>query len=107
MDENEEVKKANEELEKLKQDEINSWYALRRQGAVVDERLRLSYATRKGVEQGLEQGVARGEKLKQIEIAKKMILKDMDDESIIELTGLTKKEIEEIKKSLSEKVNKN
>ena len=36
-----------------------------------------------------------------------MILKDMDDESIIELTGLTKKEIEEIKKNLSEKVNKN
>ncbi len=103
MDENEEVKKANEELEKLKQDEINSWYALRRQGAVVDEKLRLSYATRKG----LEQGIAQGEKLKQIEIAKKMILKDMDDESIIELTGLTKKEVEEIKKSLSEKVNKN
>ncbi len=103
IDENEEVKKENEELEKLKQDEINSWYALRRQGAVVDEKLRLSYATRKG----LEQGVAQGEKSKQIEIAKKLILKDMDDEFIIELTGLTNEEIEEIKKSLSEKVNKN
>ena len=102
MDENEEVKKANEELEKLKQDEINSWYALRRQGAVVDEKLRLSYATRKGVEQGLEQGleqgIAQGEKSKQIEIAKKLLKEKVDIKIIISATGLTKEEIEELKK---------
>ncbi len=103
MDENEEVKKANEELEKLKQDEINSWYALRRQGAVVDERLRLSYATRKG----LEQGIIKGVKSEKIEIAKKMIEQGIDINSVIICTGLTKKEIEEIKKNISEKVKKN
>ena len=104
MDENEEVKKANEELEKLKQDEINSWYALRRQGAVVDEKLRLSYATRKGVEQGfeqgLEQGIAQGEKSKQIEIAKKLLKEKVDIKIIISATGLSKEEIEELKKEV-------
>ncbi len=90
MDENEEIKKANEELEKLKQDEINSWYALRRQGAVVDEKLRLSYATRKGIEQ------------EKIEIAKKMIKQGIDIKNIIICTGLSKDEVEKLLK----KVNK-
>ena len=107
MDENEEVKKANEELEKLKQDEINSWYALRRQGAVVDEKLRLSYATRKGLEQGIEQGIIKGVKNEKIEIARKMLSKNVDIDSIVEFTGLTKKEIEEIKKRLLENVKNN
>ena len=84
------LKKANEELEKLKQDEINSWYALRRQGAVVDEKLRLSYATRKGIEQ------------EKIEIAKKMIKQGIDIKNIIICTGLSKDEVEKLLK----KVNK-
>ena len=92
MDENEEVKKANEELEKLKQDEINSWYALRRQGAVVDEKLRLSYATRKGVEQG-----TKNEKK---EIAKNLLKEKVDIKIIISATGLSKEEIEELKKEI-------
>ena len=100
MDENEEIKKANEELEKLKQDEINSWYALRRQGAVVDEKLRLSYATRKGLEQGIEQGIAKGSKNERIEIAKKLLKEKVDIKIIISATGLSKEEIEELKKEV-------
>ena len=96
MDENEEVKKANEELEKLKQDEINSWYALRRQGSVVDEKLRLSYATRKG----LEQGIAQGTKNEKIEIAKNLLKEKVDIKIIISATGLSKEEIEELKKEI-------
>lgn len=102
MDENEEVKKAQEELEKLKQDEIDSWYALRRQGAVVDEKLRLSYATRKGLEQGMKRGI----KSEKIEIAKKMIEQGIDINDIIICTGLNKEKVKKIEKELKESVGK-
>ena len=41
-------------------------------------------------------GMDKGEKKKALEIAKSMKLKEMNIDLILELTGLTKKEVEEI-----------
>ena len=51
---------------------------------------------KQGIERGIEQGIERGEKKKQIEIAKRMLEKGKDIEEIIEMTELTKEEIQKI-----------
>jgi len=50
-----------------------------------------------GLEQGLEQGVKQGHKEEKLEIAKNMLLKDMDINTISEITGLMPEEIEGLK----------
>lgn len=52
----------------------------------------IGFAKREGIEQGIEQG----EKRKQLQIAKKMLEKDMPIKLIAEFTGLTEDEIEKI-----------
>jgi predicted transposase/invertase (TIGR01784 family) len=49
-----------------------------------------------GVKQGIEQGKEQGSKENQLKIAKKMLNKNKPIEEIIEFTGLTKEEIENI-----------
>ena len=64
-----------------------------------ERRIRNSFriqALREGREEGFEQGISKGEKNKQIEIAKKMLSKDVPIENIVEFTGLTKEEIEKL-----------
>ena len=55
----------------------------------------------KGIEQGIKQGIKQGEKKKSIEIAKKGILKGLDNETIMDLTELSIEEIELIRKEMS------
>ena len=55
----------------------------------------------KGIEQGIKQGIKQGEKKKSIEIAKKGILKGLDNETIMDLTELSIEEIELIRKEIS------
>ena len=50
-----------------------------------------------GLQEGLEKGMQEGEKKKQIEIAKNLLLANVDISIIIQTTGLTKEEIEELK----------
>ena len=50
----------------------------------------------KGVDDGIEEGKAKGAREKQIEIAKSMLKENMDIEMIIKITGLTKQEIEKL-----------
>ena len=51
-----------------------------------------------GVERGMEQGIKEGSKQKEIEIARKMLNKNKEISEIIEFTGLSKEEIESLKK---------
>ena len=55
----------------------------------------------KGIQKGIEQGIKQGEKKKSIEIAKKGILKGLDNETIMDLTELSIEEIELIRKEMS------
>jgi len=52
-----------------------------------------------GLEQGLQEGLEQGKKEKQIEIAEKMLIKQISIEQIVEITGLTEKEIYNLKKN--------
>lgn len=93
MENNEAVKKAKEELDEIAQDEHDALLAEMRLKYIRDKHSELKYATRKGREQGLEEG-AKAEK---IEIARKMLKDNVNIEDIIHYTNLTKKEIENLK----------
>ena len=82
--ENKEIKKAKEILEEISQDEREQRLAELR------EKYRMDQNAVYG--RGYEVGEEKGKK----EIAKKMKDKGMDIESIIEITGLTKQEIEKL-----------
>ncbi len=66
----------------------------------IEENLRLEHAYNNGKEQGkeegIEQGIEQGEKQKSMKIAKNLLAKGIDINTIIETTGLTKEEIEEL-----------
>ena len=89
MSENKNIKKAKDVLEKIKQDKAEQDRALRRMMYIMDQQAIQQY----GYEQGIEQGV----KQTKLDIAKKLLSKNMPIENIVELTGLTKEEIEKLK----------
>ena len=88
MEENKNLKEAVEKLNKINEDEKMQRIIELREKAIRDEHA--IYA--KGVDDGIEKG-AKGEKL---QIAKNMIKKGMNVSDIIEVTGLTKEEIEKL-----------
>ena len=93
MDENEDLKLAKEELEKLKQDEHARYMAELRMKHIRDS----NAIEARGLRLGREQGIEQGKKEKQFEIAKKLLDLKMPIEQIIEVTGLTEEEIKNIK----------
>ena len=98
--ENEEIKEAVDQLTEMSADEYE------RELYEIRERSRLTYHTemnearRKGVEEGEKIGEKRGKKIGKDEekrkIAKKMKEKGTDINYIIEITGLTNEEINEL-----------
>ena len=104
MEENEEIKKANEQLEYLTGDEAVRRMAFLREKAERDYVTNMSGAREEGIEEGkkigvkkgIEEGKKEGEKNKVIEIAKEMLKEGMEIEKIIKITGLTEEELEEI-----------
>ena len=89
MDENEDIRKAAEELNAMSEDDELRLEAELRLKGLRDEQAAIEYATNKGIEEG--------EKKKQIEIAKKLLEMKMSIKDIKEATGLTEEEIENIK----------
>ena len=57
----------------------------------------LEQGIKEGLEQGIEQGIEQGTQQKTLEIAKKMLNKNIDITTIEEITGLTKEEITKLK----------
>ena len=86
--ENENIKKAREELEKISDDEYEQELALKREMFLHDMASLEAKGYRNGEKAGLEKG--------KIEIAKKMLKDGLDIEIIIKYTGLTKEEIEKM-----------
>ena len=84
MSNNKYIKKAEEELEYLTGDEETRRLAYLREKAIRDERAAMTKARREGKEKT------------QKDIARKMLAKNIDISLIIELTGLTKEEIENL-----------
>jgi flagellar biosynthesis/type III secretory pathway protein FliH len=73
---------ARDELEKIRQNEIERWIYLREEMAISDERSRLKTAELQGIEigraEGLEQGFAKGRTIERISMVRKKILKGKD-----------------------------
>ena len=89
MEENKNIKKAKEELDKISQDKHERWLAELREKAILDE-----LALRKtGYNEGKKDGIKEGKK----ELIQSMLNNGIDIETIIKITGLTKEEIEKLK----------
>ena len=85
MKENEDIRKAKEELEKIKQNEKDLRLAELRMKYILDQ----NWARNSGFREGRKEGKK--------EIAKKLIEFKMPIEQIVEITGLNEEEIKSIK----------
>ena len=63
-----------------------------------NERSALKSAEEKGIQKGLQKGLEQGAKQEKLEIAKKLIQNGLDNNFIIETTGLTLDEVRELRK---------
>ena len=107
-EDNKAVQKAKKVLEEISQDERERYLAELRQKYIMDQKAMidagydkgldkgLKQGLEEGLKQGLEQGLEKGIKKEKIEIAKKMKIKNILIEEIIEITGLTKEEIKNL-----------
>ena len=84
MEENKELKEAKEKLDKITEDARMQQLAWWREKAIYEENTMLSSSYRKGKKEGKK------------EDAKKMKEKNIPIKTILEITGLTKEEIEKI-----------
>ncbi len=88
MKENKDIKKAKEELDKMRQDEYEERIAELMEKKIMDDKAREAYV--------YEEGFDKGEKTATIKIAKTMLESGEKIENIMKITGLTREEIEEI-----------
>ena len=98
MSENEDIKKANEELEKISADKHEQYLVHLRQKHIMD--------TKAVEEYGYLRGKEEGEKEKLIEMVKAMIEKGLTIEMIADISKLSVEEIEKLaKESGIKKIN--
>ena len=97
MIDNKLVQKAEDEFEYLTGDAETRRLAELREKAIRDEAAGLKSARRKGIEEGIQQGIEKGIEKQKIETAKKMLAKNISIDIIMEVTELTKEEIEKLK----------
>ena len=94
--ENEEIKKAKKVLEEISQDEDERYKADLRKKYIRDQKAIADAGFDKGLEAGIKQGIKKGIEQGIEQIAKKMKQKNKSIEEIIEFTGLSKEQIDEI-----------
>lgn len=96
MENNQEIKKAMNELEEMSEDEELRRLAELREKAIRDEKNGLRHAREEGIEEGIKQGIGQGIE----QVTKKMIKLNMPVEDIMNITGLKEEEILQIKNEL-------
>ena len=96
MKENKYLEQAKKELEHLSGDPNFKRLLESRAGFLRDVDAKMYVSKEEGREEGREEGKEEGKKQEKIEIAKKMKLKNKPIEEIIEFTGLSKEEIEQL-----------
>ena len=96
MKENEELREAKEKLDTLSADKRMQRIAELRQKAIMDEKATYRLGEKRGIEHGKGQGMELGIAKEKQEIAKKMLKRKINIEEIMEITGLTKEEIESL-----------
>lgn len=101
MENNQEIKKAMNELEEMSEDEELRRLAELREKAIRDEKNGLRHAREEGIKEGIEEGIKQGIGQGIEQVTKKMIKLNMPVEDIINVTGLKEEEILKIKNKLS------
>ena len=96
MESNEEIKEAKNELDRISQDETLRRMLLKEKIRRMDMKQMKKDAIEEGFKEGKMHGIKEGKKEGIIEIAKRMLEKGIPIETIIEITQLTEKEINEI-----------
>ena len=108
INENEALKNAKTILEEISKDEYEQELAFKRELYLMDKKAieaagfdkgleqGIKEGIKEGIKQGIEQGVNKGKNIEKIEIAKKLLIKGYSIEEIIEITGLTKEDIEKL-----------
>ena len=86
------IKDAQKNLEEISKDEHERYLAELREKYVRDQVAIQEYGYYKGIEEGIEQG----QLAEKLQIAKKLLEKGTKIEDIIEITGLTKEELEKL-----------
>ena len=97
MEENENIKEAKEELDRISQDDILRRMAFKAELERMDHAQLMYEAKRDGKAEGRVEGKTEGAKEEKVQIAKNLLKLNVKIETIIEATGLTKEEIEKIK----------
>ena len=88
----ESIKKAKEVLDEISEDEHEQYLAHLREKYIFEIQGIEEAGFDKGMEKGLEKGIEQEKRM----LAKKMKDKDMQIDEIVEITGLTKEEIEKL-----------
>lgn len=100
MKENEDIKKAKEELERIKQNEKDRSLAELRMKYILDQNSIRKSGYREGKEEGIREGIKKGikegQKEEKLKTAQKLISLKMPIEQIVKVTGLTEEEIKRI-----------
>ncbi len=96
MKENEKIKEAVEELEEISDDYTIRRIAELREKGRRDYNAAIQYATEKGLTEGRAKGHLEGQSDERRKIAKKMLKLGKTMEEIIEITELSKEEIENL-----------
>ena len=97
MEENENIKEAKEELDRISQDDILRRMAFKAELERMDHAQLMYEAKRDGKAEGRAEGKIEGAKEEKIQIAKNMLKKGINILDIAEITGLSKEEIEKLK----------
>ena len=90
--ESKEIEKARRVLEEMSQDKNERYLAELRQKYIMDQKA----IEDAGYDKGYDSGALEGKRKEKLEIAKKMKAKKTDIDYIVEITGLTKEEIERL-----------
>lgn len=93
----EEIEKARKVLEDISQDEEERKLAEQREVWKIDQNSQLYSATKKGREEGIKEGREEGISKNKKETAKRMLEKNYDIDTIVEITQLSKEDIEKLK----------
>lgn len=96
--------KVNEKICKLSDDEILQGIYVKEEMDSWMKKVDLKYAKEEGIKEGkkegLKEGLLKGKKEANMETARKLLKKGMEIKDITDITGITKKQIEILRKSL-------
>lgn len=97
MKKNLNIEEAMELLEQISQDKELQRRIELRQKAILDQNSAKTSNIQYGIKKGLEQGLEQGKLKRELEIAKNMLAKNIEVSIISEVTGLSIKEINQLK----------